>query len=469
MSLGLTKRRRTARGDDGVVLILTALALGVIFGMAALAIDIGNIGQTAQGAQGAADAAAVSGAQLLKDSSQTLSGIVTQVEQYVHDNFSAITADSSNLNGAHDSWDTCTSQPSGFVTPAPPDSYGNPQNCITFNSDNAPGTSGAATAVNVEIPPQAVPSTFGRALGNGGPTNLTASATASLAPASSPCALCVLGGSGRTVSATGTSSLSVTSDSGGSAILVDSSGTPAVSANGNSTISAPGGTIEVVGTTSGNVTPAPTTGGGVTADPLAYLGTPTPGPVHVDPHVTGSRAVTIDPGTYPSITVDSGTLTLSAGTYVITGAFEVKGGSSVFSGLGGVTLYFTCGTARAPTACAAPGEAGGYLKLDGGSGFGLSAPTTGDLAHVLVYYDRLDTSPIVIDGNSGFDSTGTIYAKSAALEFNGSVVGLDSLVDVGSVDLVGGAQVTIDYQAGNNAGALEAALCTLEPASLANC
>ncbi len=463
MSLGLTKRRRPARGDDGVVLILTALALGVIFGMAALAIDVGNIGQTAQGAQGAADAAAVSGAQLLKDSSQTLSGIVTQVEQYVHDNFSAVLP--SGAGDAQPAWDTCTSQPSGYAAPA--DSYGNAQNCITFNSGDAPGTTGAATAVNVEIPPQAVPSTFGRALGNGGPTNLTASATASLAPASSPCALCVLGGSGTTVSATGSSSLSVTSDSGGSAILVNSSGTPAVSASGDSTISAPGGSIEVVGTTSGNVAPAPTTGAGVTADPLAYLGTPTPGPVQPDPHVTGSRAVTIDPGTYPSITVDSGTLSLNPGTYVITGAFEVTGGSTALGT--GVTLYFTCGTAGTPTACAAPGEAGGYLKLDGGSGFGLSAPTTGDLANVLVYYDRNDTSPMVIDGNSGFPSTGTIYARDATLTLQGSSTILTSLVDVASLRLVGGSTVSITYEADKNAGALEAALCTLEPASLANC
>ncbi len=458
--------RRGTPGDDGVVLVLTALALAVLFASAALAVDLGNLGQTAQNAQDAADSAAVSGAGLLR-SSASLGQVVTEVERYVQDNYSAVSADGSSLGGASSSWDTCTSAPAGYV--APPDSYGNVQDCISFDTSNA----STASVVSVEVPPRSVPSTFSGTLGSG-PATVTAAATASLSPQSSPCALCVLSGSGTSLQTTGSSTLSVATESGGSAILVSSSADPAISAGGASSIVATGGAIGVVGTATGDVSPAPVTGVGATADPLSSLAAPIPGPQQSDPHVTGDRSVTIVPGTYASITVDSGTLALDPGTYVVTGAFVVRGDASVYSvGSGelpaGVTLYFTCGTASAPSPCAAPGQPGGSLDLAGGSGFGLDAPTTGALENVLVYYDRFDTSPLVIDGDSGFTSTGTVYAKSAALEMAGATVGLDSLVDVGSLSVSGGASVSITYVAAHNAGALAPALCTLEPASLANC
>ena len=75
-----------------MILVLFAAMFAALCGFAALAVDLGNVAQTHQNAQDAADSAAVSGAQLLSDSTETLPKIVTAVEEYVQANDPAITA-----------------------------------------------------------------------------------------------------------------------------------------------------------------------------------------------------------------------------------------------------------------------------------------------------------------------------------------------------------------------------------------
>jgi hypothetical protein len=57
--------RRHKRGEEGVVLVIWAVALTALVGFLALAVNLGNLVQSGQNVQNAADAAAVSGATIL--------------------------------------------------------------------------------------------------------------------------------------------------------------------------------------------------------------------------------------------------------------------------------------------------------------------------------------------------------------------------------------------------------------------
>ncbi len=85
-----------------------------------------------------------------------------------------------------------------------------------------------------------------------------------------------------------------------------------------------------------------------------------------------------------------------------------------------MTLYFVCGTAGAPTACSAPGEAGGWLDGNGLATIKLTAPTTGATAGFAILYDRLNTSPLELTGNGSSAYLGTIYGYSSQLRFTGN-------------------------------------------------
>ena len=110
---------------------------------------------------------------------------------------------------------------------------------------------------------------------------------------------------------------------------------------------------------------------------------------------------------------------LSPGLYVLTGTWGMKN-NTVLRGLGGVTLYGTCGTTAAPTVCAA-GAAGGSLDTKNGE-TQLIAPSaaTDPLKGFAIIYDRQNTAGLNIQGNGNSYVTGAIYAAKALLEFPGN-------------------------------------------------
>ena len=79
------------------------------------------------------------------------------------------------------------------------------------------------------------------------------------------------------------------------------------------------------------------------------------------------------------------TLKLQAGTYIITGSFDVKGNATVTGS--GVTLYFTCSAKPqgVTVSQSCQNGAGGSLDLEGGSTFTLTPPTCGTYAGLLVF------------------------------------------------------------------------------------
>ena len=118
------------------------------------------------------------------------------------------------------------------------------------------------------------------------------------------------------------------------------------------------------------------------------------------------------PGIYGAFAIPSGTCSLSAGAYVITGAWTMKNNSTLTSS-GGVTLYFK--------------SANGMLDAKNGVIAGLKAPTgapagapVGWPSGFAIIYDRDNTNVLSAQGNGNTTITGAIYGKSATIEFNGT-------------------------------------------------
>ena len=448
--------RRSARDERGAVAILVALSL-VVLGMAcALAVDLGNIGQLHRHAEYTVDDAAISGADLLQQGTDSLPQIVTATEGYVQEDWR-------NIPSA--AWDTCPDIPTGFSAPS-----GSGENCVTFN-----GTSTAtASAVNVEIPPQSIPFSVAQ-IGGFTSGTVEASASAVVAPGVAPCALCLLGPAGLTLGLNGSGSFTVTDSvgSGNAGIAVDSSATPAAQIIGNSgTITAP--EIGVVGSSSGRGFNPPPTPIQPVPDPLGYLSEPTPSPaaipsltyssnggsggllpagIYGNISLTGGATLTIPPGNYSSISVGgNAVLTLETGSYFITGAFTVGGtGGTVDQSGAGVLLYFTCSSGNQVVACTNGGQSGGSLALSGTGTVNLYPQTTGPYANVTVFYDRNNDAPMSISGTPGMLLQGTIYAKDSALSLNGTGNTLDSMIIVNSASISGNGSIAVNYDKSDNA------------------
>jgi hypothetical protein len=449
--------RRSDRDERGAVVILVSLSL-VVLGMAcAMAIDVGQLAQLHRHAQTTVDDAAISGADLLEEGTDSLNQIVTATETYIDENWGSVQVAA---------WGTCPSIPAGFSVPA-----GSAENCVTFND----ASTATATAINVLLPPQSIPFTLAR-LGGFTSGTVEASATAMVVPGTSPCAICVLGSSGVTLNDTGSGKFTVTDgpESGNAGIIVNSPGTPAAEITGGSgTITAPA--IDVVGTYSsgkGGFTPTPTTGVSPVQDPLGSIVAPTPAPSTIPNRtyssnsaggtlpantygsisIGGNGSVTIPPGNYSSISVTgSATLILESGSYFITGAFSVGGtGGANVTEAGGVLLYFTCSSGSVIAACTS-GQAGGSISLTGTGQMDLAPQATGPYANLTVFYDRNNDAPMNLSGTPNLSLSGTVYAKSSALALNGDGGTLSSLLVVKSATISGTAGITVNYDASDNA------------------
>jgi hypothetical protein len=121
-----------------------------------------------------------------------------------------------------------------------------------------------------------------------------------------------------------------------------------------------------------------------------------------------------------------------------------------------VLLYFTCGSGTTPAACASGGQTGGALDLaaSGTTTLDLSPETTGAFAGLTVYYDRHDTAALGMKLSGGSSFSGSIYAASSkfTVTASGSTSTLDSMIDVGSMDLAssGGAELDVVYDSSQN-------------------
>lgn len=382
----LTRRAR-ARDERGAIAIVVAIMALVMFGMAALVVDLGY-GRTEQrAAQNAADASALAGGNVLFQADPLTPDYPTAVaaiKAFATDNLSVTDAE----------WSACTDAGRLATT------FGS--QCISFS------VTPTVAQVRVRIPTRDIGTTFAKVIGISS-INVSALARSTLKRGgASECGLCVIGSNTLHDVQNG----DVTVNGAG----IHFNGDVSVSSNGLIATGA-GAAITVEGTASGplsNYQPDPTVGVPAIADPLAdFLAKP-----DMSGLTPKTNPCTQGPGIYPGINF-SGACTLLPGTYVIVGQWSFSGNSDSLAGTG-VTLFFTCGTTTSVRACNSPGEAGGQLDFAGNGSMTISAPISGPLQGMAIWYDRLNTSELRMTGNGATTYSGSIYAKSSKMRFNGN-------------------------------------------------
>jgi len=128
----------------------------------------------------------------------------------------------------------------------------------------------------------------------------------------------------------------------------------------------------------------------------------------------------IPPGEYCQTLTISGSMTLSPGLFVLDNGISV-GGNSALSGTG-VTIY----------------SLGGVTTLYGHVSVNLSAPTTGPMAGMVYYQPAGNTNGATFSGAAGSDTfSGAMYMPSASMTFNANMPSITFLVPA-SVTMNGG-------------------------------
>ena len=151
-----------------------------------------------------------------------------------------------------------------------------------------------------------------------------------------------------------------------------------------------------------SISPEPTLGCLPQPDPLAALVEPTVGACDHNDSVLDTQSGTLQPGVYcGGLTVKGDSdLTLAAGTYVIkNGPLAILDTSKVSGD--GVTFFLT-------------GD-GALIRFDGNSSLTLTAPTSGDMAGILVFQDRNYGGHHVWDSKAPTELYGTIYLPEGQL------------------------------------------------------
>ena len=393
---------RRSRDEAGAVVILVAVLSVTMFTLVALVVDLGMARVVRRQAQVASDASSLAAATALYAHASYDTGApqpdfdaaVTAAKGYAAENYQVADTD----------WAGCTDPAALAYQPA-----GTP--CISFDDATKP------TQVRIVVPLRNVKLPFG-ALAGASQVNIGASAAASLEPGGlSNCGLCIIGDADHDVQ---NGEIDV---SGGSVAFNGS-----VNVHNNGHVTSSDGDINVEGTASGSTySPIPAIGQPEMPDPLATYPLPndfSTMAVKADPCADG-------PGIYGGYNFENDTCTLAAGLYVITGEWSFTGTAGL-DATAGVTLYFTCGDTSDPRPCDAAGEDGGWLDEAGNGTVDVVAPDSGTYKGLAIAYDRLNTSQLVLNGNSASSYDGTIYAYSATMDItgNGCMATADALIVV---------------------------------------
>ena len=142
----------------------------------------------------------------------------------------------------------------------------------------------------------------------------------------------------------------------------------------------------------------------------------------------------MNPGNWSGTFPPNGVTTLNAGTYCVSGNFKLNGGDKL-TGLG-VTIYM---------------QSGG-ISWNGGAEVKLSAPTSGDLAGLLIYAPMSNTSAMSFNGNANSILTGTIFMPAAPIAYSGTGNLNPSYVQIigYTIELTGSNDTNILYQDPDN-------------------
>lgn len=414
------------RQDAGAVAVLTAVLSVMLFGIAALVVDLGIARDNRRQAQNTADAAALAAANALYATtplSLNAPGDFTAAVRAAKD-YAA-----KNYGTTEEEWAGCVNpEPLKFQAP------GTRTSCISFDEPVYP------KQVLVVVPLRMQPSMFGGVFGYTG-VSIGALAQARLAPGGTRvCTFCVLGDDTSNIQ---NGDLNVT---GGNAYF---NGNITLNPNGlvnsikGNVVSDDGTVVEDGGNTyvSGSVN-RPTNvqpGGGLQVDQPRVVD---PLAAQVLPFVTqstlGPRSgspcdpLTGGPGIYGGASLRGGTCVLTPGLYVFTGTLDLAGGATLIAD--GATLYFTCGSGTSAAPCR-EGDEGGQIKMRGGAQYGFTAPlrstyptstyptVTEELYGYSLVFDRYNAATTSLGGNSQSFISGTVYGVSTTLEIFGTADG----------------------------------------------
>ncbi|MDE3202451.1 MAG: hypothetical protein KGN79_16190 [Acidobacteriota bacterium] len=389
----LLRRLRASLGEDRAqVLVLVVLSMGVLLGMLALAIDVGQMLFVKRQLQSTADAAALAGALELNTCGST-----------------------ANCQAMQDAAISAVTE-SGLSSPTLVTQCGSTTSTgLTLTLDNGPCLLGASdpNSGNKKVVEAMVSTTQPTLLaGLFGMHSMRIVARSEASVGSTTYNLYVINPSAaQSMLMNGNASLTV---QGG--VIVDSDSNTALLVNGHATLSA--SNIDVVGNTliNGNpsVSPSPNTGANHVDDPFANLAAPAVGActnATSSPYygscgnlsVNGHKSAVFNPGVYKGgININGGaSVTFNPGTYIIDGNMIVNGNATLTGN--GVTFYF----------------ASGSMTANGNGTVDLVAPTTGTYAGILYYQAHGDTSAAIVNGSSSSVWQGAFYVPSAQLTVNG--------------------------------------------------
>ena len=132
-----------------------------------------------------------------------------------------------------------------------------------------------------------------------------------------------------------------------------------------------------------------------------------PPPAEMLPKITCAVAASksgssMNPGNWSGKFPPSGVTTLKPGTYCIKGDFSLNAKDKLTGT--GVTIFMETGS----------------IQWNGGSEVNLSAPTSGDLAGLLIYSPMSNKNTMQFNGNGKSMLTGTIFMPAAPLIYNGT-------------------------------------------------
>jgi hypothetical protein len=334
--------QRLKNPERGSILVMMALLLPILVGVAGLAIDVGYLIDYRRQMQTAADAAAVAGAILAYGNDCSTSTNQTAVRDVAR-------SDAGKNNFSHGGNITVT------VNCPPTSGYfiGNNKYAeVIIRQPKAPFLMGALGFGNTIVQARAVAGTSG-----------TVASSVVVFGCSTPLSTCTSGTLARAIEVSGSGDVivggpvRVNSSNASQAIVLSggSAGNPTKLIGSSINVATGGGWSPSAPSTSNVYTPWPVNASAV-PDPYASVSAPTVGAGCTGTGVISysSGTNTIPCGTYTSINLSGGTTTFGPGTVKITGsasgwALNINGSAQVNTATGGVQFYALTGGLRIQT------------------------------------------------------------------------------------------------------------------------
>ncbi|MGH7916615.1 MAG: pilus assembly protein TadG-related protein, partial [Candidatus Binataceae bacterium] len=408
-------RAMCRRRQQGQVMLLTVLGLGVMVAMMAVATDVGYMWHVKRRMQTAADAAALAGAAMIQGGSSAVLAAARQ---------------DASLNGFTNGSDGVVLTVN-YPPQSGPDSGNSDYVETLLSQPQATFLLNVLGIARVNVGARAV------AYAESAPgcmyvLDRTAQKAMSLSGGVDVAASC-----GTIVNSSNTDALDVT---GGSVLQTSAAGVAgqAQTSGGGAIVNLTGQTL----TPKDGIVPVPDPLAAVTAPAVGgctYSGTQNLNAYLASQQPPYSGHYTINPGIYcGGIKASNGTaITLNPGTYILAGGGLSLQTGSTFTG-SGVTFYDTIGAAAGYS-----GANSGYgpVSFAGGTSATLSAPTDGPLAGILFFQDRGVTSGAASTFAGGADMTlaGALYFSTTQLNYSGGANAAYTIIVADTLNFTGGA------------------------------